>query len=633
MPNLVELAQWLKGAPDAALAKEALAPTGTIPPFLVQAEISRRNSMRESAASAKKSPGTVLEDSARALLAGPQAGQAPPVGPTPGGGAAVRAAPSPAQGGMPFPGSFPAGAPVVPGAMQGMMPPGPPVRMADGGLVPTMTGAPSGILSGLPVWRWPGIEKRLTQSSPAVDPRMSRPPMQSPQLPAMAMNTGIGPIRMFAGGAVPKTKKTKQEEEEEARQAAVVRSMPQPPRFLMPPPPGPFAPPVVTVNPPNTADADIKKALQYGQMPPEAVEAQEAMVRKQAQQMLGQQDLSKINAEIDRYRQQLEKIKPNAGMTMLQLGLGMAAGSSPYALQNVAAGGQAALEGWQKQQDAYRQGIGALAGLETTAENLKNQYRQQQISAADPIRSGINWRSNTALNAATEILRNQADIFSRADSYNAEARNRAAIEAFRVAAEIGRRTGENPDDIVFNELKNKYGSAEEAWKRMLEMKAHYDAQVRRSTMREQEDYEAKKTADAGRRMWQSTVSTIMREINKPVSIGEDQKARDARAIETMRAHIEQRAPHLLPEFDKRAKKSVEHAKAFFTSDFSNFVYSTFDPEYRGYYAPSVVGEKKGQTAQVQTPEEAEKTKPPVTQKPPAMITLKPPSASGSIFGR
>lgn len=66
MPNLVQIADHLKGVPDAFLQQEAQQPSGLAPPYLVLGEISRRKALREQAPQAPTT--TVYDD----LLGQPQ---------------------------------------------------------------------------------------------------------------------------------------------------------------------------------------------------------------------------------------------------------------------------------------------------------------------------------------------------------------------------------------------------------------------------------------------------------------------------------------------------------------------------------------------------------------------------------
>ncbi|MET1083304.1 MAG: hypothetical protein ABWY12_09700 [Burkholderiales bacterium] len=60
--NLIEQSERLKGAPDNFLAQEAQAPSGFAPPYLILAEISRRQSLRQRGTTAKAPQTTVYDD-------------------------------------------------------------------------------------------------------------------------------------------------------------------------------------------------------------------------------------------------------------------------------------------------------------------------------------------------------------------------------------------------------------------------------------------------------------------------------------------------------------------------------------------------------------------------------------------
>ena len=62
MPSLIEIADSLKGMPDDYLQQEAQQPSGVAPPYLVLAEIQRRQTMRQAGAGGQPPAGTVYED-------------------------------------------------------------------------------------------------------------------------------------------------------------------------------------------------------------------------------------------------------------------------------------------------------------------------------------------------------------------------------------------------------------------------------------------------------------------------------------------------------------------------------------------------------------------------------------------
>ena len=148
--NILEQEDLIKGLPDQALMKEASAPSGQVPQFLVISEIKRRSDMRKRFEQQQQPDGTVKDQIVMEAMGiggvmPPQMASAPqPMGPA---GAPPMGAMPPPMGGMP-----PQGAPpMAPPMPQGMppMPQGgiasapqamPPMGMAQGGIVQMQTG-------------------------------------------------------------------------------------------------------------------------------------------------------------------------------------------------------------------------------------------------------------------------------------------------------------------------------------------------------------------------------------------------------------------------------------------------------------------------------------------------------------
>ena len=217
MPDLISIADDLKNAPDQWLAQQMQQPSGTVPPYLVVAELQRREKLRSGAAKAQAPASSVSADLIRSLYAKvpPTAGLGPPTPPgmppanlTPGNPGSL-GPPSPA----PAPGTPPAN----------MRMPGPP-RMAVGGMFdddngddsfatqPTAPTAPTDLGSiadeanrkyRLP----PGLLRRMIRVESggrpqAVSPKGAIGPMQL--MPGTAKELGVNPydpVQNIDGGA------------------------------------------------------------------------------------------------------------------------------------------------------------------------------------------------------------------------------------------------------------------------------------------------------------------------------------------------------------------------------------------------------------------------------------------------
>ena len=146
--NILEQEDIIKGLPDAALMKEASAPSGQVPQFLVISEIKRRSDMRKRYEQEQQPQGTVKDQivmEAMGIAPMMPAGMTPPAQPMGPTGAPPAGAMPPPMGGMP-----PQGAPpMAPPMPQGMPPMGgiasappamPPMGMAQGGIVQMQAG-------------------------------------------------------------------------------------------------------------------------------------------------------------------------------------------------------------------------------------------------------------------------------------------------------------------------------------------------------------------------------------------------------------------------------------------------------------------------------------------------------------
>mgnify|MGYP003109216181 FL=1 len=158
--NILEQEDLIKGLPDAALMKEASAPSGEVPQFLVISEIKRRSDMRKRFdAQQQQDQGTVKDQIVmEALGIAPMmpAGMTPPAQPMGPLGAPPMGAMPPPMGGMP---PMPQGG--IASAPQAM----PPMRMAQGGIVQMANGGSTGM---------PGAGALYGMQKEYVDPLLDR---------------------------------------------------------------------------------------------------------------------------------------------------------------------------------------------------------------------------------------------------------------------------------------------------------------------------------------------------------------------------------------------------------------------------------------------------------------------------
>src|SRR5262249_3687996 len=96
MPDLISIANDLKTAPDQWLVQQMQRPTGATPPYLVLAELQRRQLLRSGGTQQKPPSSSVAQDTVQSTLQQitppaptgppPPAGMTPPaMGPGPGG--------------------------------------------------------------------------------------------------------------------------------------------------------------------------------------------------------------------------------------------------------------------------------------------------------------------------------------------------------------------------------------------------------------------------------------------------------------------------------------------------------------------------------------------------------------------
>jgi hypothetical protein len=189
MPDLIQVAQDLKNAPDQWLAQQMQNPTGVAPPWLIASEVQRREQLRSGASKAQQPTSSVSQDLIRSLFARipPTAGLGPPQGP------------GQAPPGMPPVNLTPGSNPSTLGAGPGGTPPGnfrmPPRQMAEGGEYDDEeddAGPASPDLYNLPL-REPSRREQLQQLMlPPQTPQVIQPtpPPAAPAPPAAAMPSG-----------------------------------------------------------------------------------------------------------------------------------------------------------------------------------------------------------------------------------------------------------------------------------------------------------------------------------------------------------------------------------------------------------------------------------------------------------
>ena len=167
--NILEQEDIIKGLPDAALMKEASAPSGQVPQFLVVSEIKRRSDMRKRfEAQQQQDQGTVkdqivMEAMGIGSMMPPQMASAPqPMGPA---GAPPMGAMPPPMGGMPPQGMPPMAPPMPQGGIASAPQAMPPMGMAQGGIVQMANGGSTSM---------PGAGALYGMQKEYVDPLLDR---------------------------------------------------------------------------------------------------------------------------------------------------------------------------------------------------------------------------------------------------------------------------------------------------------------------------------------------------------------------------------------------------------------------------------------------------------------------------
>ena len=155
--NILEQEDIIKGLPDAALVKEASAPSGQVPQFLVVSEIKRRSDMRKRYQEQQQQPQGTVKDQIVMEAMGiapmmptamtPPAQPMGPAGPPPNGAMPPPMGSMPPQGAPPMAPPMPKGMPPMPqggiaSAPQAM----PPMGMAQGGIVRMQQGGHTDLL-------------------------------------------------------------------------------------------------------------------------------------------------------------------------------------------------------------------------------------------------------------------------------------------------------------------------------------------------------------------------------------------------------------------------------------------------------------------------------------------------------
>lgn len=137
--NILEQEDIIKGLPDAALVKEASAPSGQVPQFLVISEIKRRSDMRKRHQEQQQQPQGTVKDQivmeAMGIAPMMPTAMTPPAQPMGPAGPPPNGAMPPPMGGMPPQGAPPMAPPMPQGGIASAPPAMPPMGMAQGGIV------------------------------------------------------------------------------------------------------------------------------------------------------------------------------------------------------------------------------------------------------------------------------------------------------------------------------------------------------------------------------------------------------------------------------------------------------------------------------------------------------------------
>ncbi len=191
--NILEQEDIIKGLPDAALMKEASAPSGQVPQFLVVSEIKRRSDMRKRyQEQEQQEQGTVKDQivmEAMGIAPMMPTAMTPPAQPMGPAGPPPNGAMPPPMGGMP-PQGMPPMAPPMPQGMPPMPMGGiasapqamPPMGMAQGGIVRMQQGGATALLDLIAVGASPVellrrgyTQEQIQAASAEYQARMSAP--------------------------------------------------------------------------------------------------------------------------------------------------------------------------------------------------------------------------------------------------------------------------------------------------------------------------------------------------------------------------------------------------------------------------------------------------------------------------
>jgi soluble lytic murein transglycosylase-like protein len=206
MPNIIQVAEDLKNAPDQWLAQQMQQPSGSAPPWLVASEVARRQRLRDGSSKAQAPQSSVSEDLIKSLYARipPTAGLMPQGGP-------------PTPPGMPPVNLSPGSNPSTLGAAPGGTPPGNfrmPARMAGGGQFdddseeeqPDDSDSEPSDTPRLPITfgTMPGSRLLQNPSRRAQMDQLIAPPAQQPQMPMPATAPQTAPATSAAAAPPPK---------------------------------------------------------------------------------------------------------------------------------------------------------------------------------------------------------------------------------------------------------------------------------------------------------------------------------------------------------------------------------------------------------------------------------------------
>ena len=328
MTNLIQMSEQLKAVPDEWLEGQVQNPSGMVPPYLALSELNRRKSLRSRMAQPPST--TVAEDVMR-----PQQ-SAPPGMASTDVLASRQQMPQPPltpRPGLPSP---------QPGGLAAMAPPAPqgppaPQRMAGGGLVgaPVLRMQRGGILKPGPFDRLMQLQQRQ-QQRPEDDYWIENDPSGS----GWVVRTPGGKSRPIAAPPVPE-----------------------------------FAP-YRESKPPDIKMPDLGTMLEQVRAVTREPEGASAKL---------DQRLAELEAQRDRVQ------RPRTGDALIDIGLGLMASRSPYALQALGEAGLGASQNWrQRQSEADRAQLAIterLAQIEGAREEQRQRNLRQDVSTASELAS------------------------------------------------------------------------------------------------------------------------------------------------------------------------------------------------------------------------------------------------------